>query len=167
MNGIPQHTRALVERLLDAYCARICPPLARNTVVIGYRLESDHVIIHELQRILGVTGTRQPVPVARFRYRQVDNDWTLDYFDGTSWQRYRPKPRSHGFLELLREFDLDPAGIFWGRLDGKSLRWCRSSGRCLDCDVRYKQVLGLAVPIAPPGSNEAQASVISVTSTRR
>lgn len=150
MNELPQHTRALVERLLDAYCARLCSPLARNTVLIGYRIESDTVIIDELRRILGVAGTREPVPVARFRYRSGSADWTLDYFEHGAWQRYRPMPRSHSFIQLLREFDLDPAGLFWGRLDGKSLRWCSARGRCSDCDLRYRQILGVIAPSAPP-----------------
>jgi hypothetical protein len=63
---------------------------------------------------------------------------------------------------LLREFDLDPIGLFWGRLDGKSLRWCSSRGRCIDCDLRYKQVLGLAAPLL-----DTPAKVLSVPSVRR
>lgn len=162
MNKLPQHSQALVTRLLDAYCARICPPLVRNTVLIGYRIEGDQVVIHELRRILGVAGTREPVPVARVRYRSSSGDWLLDYFEDGVWQRYRPLLRSQSFLELLREFDLDPTGLFWGRLDGKSLRWCSSRGRCIDCDLRYQQVLGLAAPLAA-----AATSIFSVPSTRR
>jgi len=148
VNELPQHSQALVARLLDAYCARICPPLARNTVLIGYRIEGEQVVIHELRRILGVAGTWEPVPVARFRYRSSSGGWLLDYFENGVWQRYRPLLHSKSFLELLREFDRDPAGIFWSRLDGKSLRWCSARGRCIDCDLRYKQVLGLAFPLA-------------------
>ena len=107
MNELPQHSQLLISRLLDAYCARICPPLARNTVLIDYRVEGDRVVIHELRRILGVAGTRAPVPIARFRYRSSSGDWLLDYFEEGLWRRYRPLPRSQSFLELLREFDLD------------------------------------------------------------
>ncbi|NBP07052.1 MAG: DUF3024 domain-containing protein [Gammaproteobacteria bacterium] len=137
-------------------------PLARNTVLIDYRVEGDRVVIHELRRILGVAGTRAPVPIARFRYRSSSGDWLLDYFEEGLWRRYRPLPRSQSFLELLREFDLDPIGLFWGRLDGKSLRWCSSRGRCIDCDLRYKQVLGLAAPLL-----DTPAKVLSVPSVRR
>ena len=156
---IPQHTRTLVERLLEAYCARICPPTARNTVLIGYRIAQDHAVIHELRRICGVQGTCLPSPVARFRYRHATQDWALDYFEESpeptgSWRRYTPLRHSRSFIELLREFDLDPVGHFWGRLDGKSLRWCSAKGRCMECDVRYKQVLGLAVSIDSTTDNQ-------------
>lgn len=159
MSVIPQHTYTLVERLLETYCARVCPPTARNTVLIGYRIAQDHAVIHELRRICGVQGTCLPSPVARFRYRSSTQDWALDYFEEHvaetgAWRRYPPLRHSRSFIELLREFDLDPAGLFWGRLDGKSLRWCSAKGRCLECDVRYKQVLGLAIPIGPPAVDQ-------------
>lgn len=160
VNVIPQHSRILVTRLLEAYCARICPPTARNAVLIGYRLAEDHAVIHEQKRICGVPGTARAAPVARFRYRAADSTWALDYFFEESpserghWRRYRPNPESRSFIELLREFDLDPHGHFWGRLDGKSLRWCSAKGRCTPCDVRYKQVLGLAATLDVEASDQ-------------
>ena len=81
MNTIPQHTHTLIERLLESYCERVCPPTARNTVLLGYYIAEDHAVIHELKRICGVPGTCLPSPVARFRYRCLTQDWALDYFD--------------------------------------------------------------------------------------
>jgi len=145
VSGIPQHTRLLVTRLLDAYCARICPPSARHTVHIGYRLAHDEVVLEEYRRILGIAGTRRAVPVARMRWRASDAAWTLEHADLSGvMRRYRPLPSSRSFIELLREFDADPAGLFWGRIDGKSLRWCRPEGRCSSCEAKYCGVLGTA-----------------------
>jgi hypothetical protein len=145
VSGIPQHTRLLVTRLLDAYCARICPPTARHAVQVGYRLEHDAVLIEEHRRILGIAGTRRAVPVARMRWRAADACWTLEHADASgAMRRYRPLPASRSFLDLLREFDADPAGLFWGRIDGKSLRWCRPEGRCAACEAKYCSVLGLS-----------------------
>lgn len=147
VSGIPQHTLLLVTRLLDAYCARICPPSARHTVQIGHRFEPDAVVLEEHRRILGVAGTRRAVDVARMRWRAADAAWTLEYADASGvMRRYRPLPSSRSFLELLREFDADPAGLFWGRIDGKSLRWCRPEGRCAPCEAKYCGVLGTAPP---------------------
>ena len=106
MHAIPQHTRHLLERLLEAYCARICPPTARNTVLIGYRIEEDRVWIDELRRICGVPGTRRSVPVARFRYRASDGCWLLDQRDEAGrWRRHRALAPTRSFLELLREVE--------------------------------------------------------------
>lgn len=144
VTDIPQHTRHLVERLLDAYCARICPPQARHTVRLSYRIDAAQITLLELQRICGVPGTQQPVPVAEFRYRGHEGGWRLAYRDVTgTWRNYPHEPRVRSFLEWLREFDRDPDGCFWTRVDGKSLRWCSSRGRCDGCELAYARVLGL------------------------
>jgi hypothetical protein len=152
VNVIPEHTARLVERLLSAYCERICPPTARFAAVLRHRLDPDRATIHELRRICGVPGTAQPFPLAQFRYRAAYSDWTF-FFNAAPpeagaeqparWRRYVSMPRSSHFVELLREFDADPRGLFWGRVNGKSLRWCRADGRCGACDERYCQVLGI------------------------
>jgi Protein of unknown function (DUF3024) len=145
VNEIPQHSRRMIERLLDGYCARICPPGVRNSVRLSYRIDIDHVTLFELQRICGVPGTQQPVPVAEFRYRTQDGVWRLAWRDPQGlWRNYAQEPRQRTFLEWLREFDRDPDGRFWTRVDGKSLRWCSSRGRCDGCEEKYCQVLGLA-----------------------
>lgn len=149
---IPEHTARLIERLLLAYCERICPPTARFAVPLRPSLEPDRATIHELRSICGVPGTARPVPLAQFRYRTTTGDW-LFFFNAAPpeadpertprWRRYSPLPRSRHFVDLLREFDTDPHGLFWGRVNGKSLRWCRAEGRCSDCDARYCRVLGV------------------------
>jgi len=147
-NDIPQHSRLLIERLLENYCRRICPPTARNVVALGYRIEANQVILEEYRRICGVPGTRRAVPLARFRYRSGTASWLLDdACEDQGWRRHKGLNCSRSFLELLREFDADPEGVYWHRLDGKSLRWCSSKGRCAPCELRYGEVLGLAVTL--------------------
>lgn len=155
VNDIPQHTRHLVERLLGAYCERICPPTARHTVLLRHRVDADRATLYHLRSICGVAGTARPVELAQFRYRGATQDWgfliNMAPADASldapadrpaRWRRYAPRPAAHNFLELLREFDADPLGLFWGRVNGKSLRWCRAEGRCDSCDERYCRVLG-------------------------
>lgn len=162
MGGIPLHTHHLVEKLLQGYCDRICPPSARNTVLLGFRLEHDRVFVHELQRLFGIPGTGQPVEVAQFRYHAARNEWRMLYADDAGrWRRYPGRRATRSFVDLLREFDADPAGLFWGRINGKSLRWCSPRGRCADCDLRYCQVLGVS---EPENSLASTASVRRLTS---
>jgi len=162
MNEIPLHTQRLVEKLLQAYCDRICPPSARHAVMLGFRLEFDRVTIHELQKLFGIPGTGQPVELAQFRYRADRNAWRLYHLDERSrWRPYPRQPVAHGCIDLLREFDADPAGVFWGRLNGRSLRWCSARGRCTDCELRYCQVLGVA---EPANSFESSSPVRRLTS---
>jgi len=159
---MPLHTQRLVEKLLQAYCDRICPPSARHAVLLGFRLEHDRATIHEIQRLFGIPGTGQPVELAQFRYRAATHGWRLYCSDDRGrWRAYPGQPAARGFIELLREFDADPAGLFWGRINGKSLRWCSPRGRCAGCDLRYCQVLGVA---EPANSLESTSAVRRLTS---
>lgn len=141
--SIPQHSRYLVERLLQAYCARICPPTARYAVALGYMVTEEHACIHEWRALHGVAALRVPRLVARFSFSPREGTWLLECLREGLWQAHSRLCRSRSFVQLLREFDADPNGDFWGRIDGKSLRWCRSAGRCPGCTERYARILGL------------------------
>lgn len=147
--SIPQHSRYLVERLLQAYCARICPPTAHHAVLLGYTIDACHVVIHEWRTVCGVAHLRRPLAVARFSYQAEEHIWELASWQQGSWRRHARLHRSARFIDLLREFDADPLGEFWGRIDGKSLRWCRSAGRCQGCESRYAEILGLGASLTP------------------
>ena len=140
---IPAHTQRVVEHLLRGYCERICPPTARHAVLTDYAIEAEGVTLRELRRIHGVAAMRQPHPLAQFRYLSARNCWQLFVADGDRWRRYVPKPEAASFIELLRELDRDAHGIFFTRIEGKSLRWCSSQGRCAGCEQRYAKVLGV------------------------
>lgn len=154
--GIPQHSRYLVERLLQAYCERICPPTARHTVLLGHTLTDSHAVIHEWRRVCGVEQLRIPVPVARFGYLAREQLWQLESRPQGRWKKHARLHQSRSFIDLLREFDADPLGEFWGRIDGKSLRWCRSAGRCQNCEHRYAEILGLGATLAPRPTDDTR-----------
>ena len=155
MDALPAHTRRLVHELLAGYCRRICPPSFRQQVLLDFRIEGAAALLYEVRSFCGVPGARREVPVARLRHA-ADGWWQLEHADlAGRWRRVRAREhmpgRSRSFLTLLREIDEDPDGLFWGRVDGKSLRWCSSRGRCPDCARRYGEILGLREP-APAGA---------------
>ena len=151
VNTIPLHTLRLVERVLGGYCERICPPGARQTVVLGYRLDADRVTVHEIRTFCGVPGAHRHVDVAQLRYAR-SGQWRLFYADAAMrWRRYTPRPVGRSFVELLRAIDADPHGLFWCRVNGKSLRWCSSRGRCAGCDERYCRILDGRILDGDPG----------------
>ncbi len=150
---MPLHTRRLCEHALDAYCARICPPTARHAVSIGYALDRDRATLFEWRPICGVPGTRRALPLAQLRWSAPENLWRLyRAVEGDQWRRVHKAAPTHSFVELLRTVDADPQGHFFGQVNGKSLRWCSSMGRCAGCDEKYQQVLGLQSPTRAAGS---------------
>lgn len=144
MTELPLHTAHLVERLLARYCARICPPNARHAVELGFSVDGERATIHERRLFCGVPGAHSNVDIAQFRHDARRGEWRLYYADDAgAWHPYPGSPAQRSLVRLLREFDTDAAGVFWGRVDGKSLRWCSSRGRCAGCDERYCEILGV------------------------
>lgn len=118
------------------------------------------MIVHELKRIFGIAGTVRTVDVARFTWESGDGGWRLAY-SREEPARWRPYPRRTGrvFVRLLAELDADPLGVFWGRVNGASLRWCSARGRCAPCEDAYRAVLGVVsehsgqvTPSSPPSA---------------
>lgn len=168
--SLPDHTRRLIERQLSSYCGRICPPSFVRQVRLGYRIEHDRVTLCEVRPVyasLGMAALRH-APLAQFRHGARDGNWRLYYADlEQRWRRYRPLPRARDFLTLLRELDRDPRGVFWERVNGKSLRWCSSDGRCDDCTARYDAILGLCPlvgerPVLPLDVDQSRRAMPSV-----
>ena len=159
MEALPAHTRRLVQKLLAGYCRRICPPSFRQQVVLDYRIEGSAALLYEIRSFCGVPGARREVPIARLRHA-IDGWWQLEHADlAGRWRRVRARagitPRSRSFLALLRAIDEDPDGLFWGRVNGKSLRWCSSRGRCMGCAQRYGEILGTTDAESPAGATVA------------
>ena len=155
---LPQHTRHLVERLLGRYCERLCPPAFERQVRLDFSIDGDAVILHEIKPVFGIASLFRRVDVARFRYRSRDGAWRLDYRPllAARWQVYPCSP-TRAFIALLAEVDADPKGVFWARVNGASLRWCSSRGRCAECEARYRAVLGAAGAGSPAGSRSSAA----------
>jgi hypothetical protein len=142
---LSEHTRRLVERYCRRYCTPVCPPDVANQVRLAFRIDADDVWISELRplfRTLGLQAARE-VPLARLRYDSDAGEWSLHHCDASGrLHAYASRPKARDFLALLREFDRDPHGIFWDRINGASLRWCSSRGRCRHCELCYARILG-------------------------
>ena len=163
---LPQHTAHLTERRLARYCERVCPPSFQRQVRLTYRIEGRVATLYELKPAwctLSDVAERES-GVARFIYDPRTGTWRFQYFERRrGWRSYRRMPRNRDFLALLREIDADPAGLFWGRVNGASLRWCSARGRCASCDQRYRSILGLADPLG--GHDSASCQPISKANT--
>lgn len=142
--SLPLHTLRLVEKRLGDYCRRVCPPSFERQVRLGFRCEDTDVTLFEVRPAWSALGqsAEMHVDVARFRH-ESRGIWHFSYVDPwRRWRRYRWLPSSHNFVDLLRELDSDPHGVFWGSINGASLRWCSARGRCRFCDSIYRAILG-------------------------
>ena len=146
--ALSELTRRLVERHCERYCGSRCPPHFERQVQLAYRIDGDDVWLFEKQpvyRTHGVPAIRT-VPLARVRFTAPDGRWQLHHVAGGRLRRYPFLTAPRDFLRVLREIDRDPHGVFWERVNGASLRWCSSRGRCAGCEERYSRIVGNAMP---------------------
>ena len=113
MAGLPELDIARVRR----WCQQRVPPPIRDQVRVECDIGTRHLTIVECRppwrEGIGPEWTR--VPIARLRYTQATNTWTLYWRDrNLRFHRYDQLPPSPGINDLLTEIDRDPIAIFWG-----------------------------------------------------
>jgi len=145
--ALPDHTRRLAERLLETYCRGLCQPATGARVELGFRVDGDDIELFEQRRLCGVPGTGRPVALARLRFAADSGRWMLFFSDEYAaarprWRRYPRLAPERGLARLLRVMDADPGRRLFPHINGASLRWCSTKGRCADCALRTQSVLG-------------------------
>jgi hypothetical protein len=160
--ALPQHTRMLAERLFQRYCGRLCDPAFDSQVRLDFELVDDAILLFELRPVFGMTTMMRRLPLARFRHRSARGDWTLQAADThrPGWRR-TPLARHRNLALLLMLVDEDAQGLFWGRVNGASLRWCSARGRCVGCERRYREALGQPSGDAQPAMKARTAATTS------
>ncbi len=113
---LPDQDLDRIVQWLDRQNAAI-PDRARDQVRYELDTEAHAVVIYECRppwrADLGPDWTRRPV--ARLRYTQRHNDWTLYWCDRNGrFQRYDVLDPNADVSVLLGEIDDDRTAIFWG-----------------------------------------------------
>jgi Protein of unknown function (DUF3024) len=113
MPGLPELDIARVRR----WCEQRVPPHARDQVRVECDTGSRQLTIIECRppwrQGIGPEWTR--LPIARLRYTQPTQMWTLYWRDrNLRFHRYDQLEPSPNIGNLLREIDRDPIAIFWG-----------------------------------------------------
>jgi len=105
----------VVNRQLGDYCRGKVPPSASDRLRISFSVDRMGVTLLEERPRVDRPREWFAVPVARFRYSQVEDTWTLYWCDrNLRWHRYAQANPARTLKPLLREVDRDPTGIFWG-----------------------------------------------------
>jgi len=112
---IPQDLMTAVDAELSAFCARRVPEAVRHQVRLVHAWDGNKVTLVEQRPRWNNPSEWIDHPIARFRYRVAEGDWTIDWRDAHGkWHDYKPHPGSKAFSRVLAEVDQDPTGIFWG-----------------------------------------------------
>ena len=111
--GLPELDVARVRR----WCQQRVPEHVRSQVTVEYDVTPRDLTIVECRppwrQGIGPEWTR--FPIARLRYTQATQMWTLYWRDrNLRFHRYDQLEPSPNIGNLLREIDRDPIAIFWG-----------------------------------------------------
>src|SRR5262249_37616782 len=107
--------RARVMKRLAAFCESRVPPIARDKVRVGYRVQRGDVLVFEERPEFHDPRSWREMPVAEFRYVASKQVWRLYCMHrDLRWHAYQELPSAARFETLLDEVAEDPTGIFWG-----------------------------------------------------
>jgi hypothetical protein len=112
--AIPELEQERVTRALHRFCEKI-PPAIRHKLTRDFRfVRSDVELVERRPHFMNKAPHVEAV-VAKFRYNPRRGSWTLLWADRNSrWHTYEGFEDRRSFVELLREVESDPTGIFFG-----------------------------------------------------
>ena len=106
---------AQIEDVVGGYCKSISPEHISDQLTITYDIDGHAVTIWENRRCWDDESKWMHLEVARFRYFQSRNEWTLYWMrKDLKWHIYEPAEGIHslaGLVDVVRE---DQHGCFRG-----------------------------------------------------
>lgn len=111
---IPDHVRAQAESALQEFCAAHSSAAGEDRLRYVYKFEvSAATLIAERPGFIN-SDSWLPKPVARFRYSEARDEWSLYWSDASGkWHRVSGVKASKDLRELLRAVVTDSLGVFW------------------------------------------------------
>jgi hypothetical protein len=112
--AIPELELARVSRALRRHCDKV-PLEIRDQLAKDFRLVRSDIELFERRPHCLERHRKVDHVVAKFRYNAKRGSWTLFWCDrNLRWHAYETMEDRRDFMELLREVEKDPTGIFWG-----------------------------------------------------
>jgi len=101
---------------LENFIDRKRPPEEiRDKVDIGYKIDNQSVIIHEIRPRWDDPGTKIEPTVAKATYVKSSGKWNVYWKRADlKWHRYEPQPKVESLKGFLHLVDEDRYGAFWG-----------------------------------------------------
>jgi hypothetical protein len=112
--AIPPELRADAEIALDAFCAQHSSTPSSDALRFAYEFDANSALL--LKQRPGFMNQNEWVstPVAKFRYSQARNVWSLYWSDANErWHRVSNVKADKDIRTLLQAVVTDPLGVFW------------------------------------------------------
>ena len=112
--ALPPEVRASAENALDEFCAAHSSAAGADPLRYGYSFENSAALL--LQQRPGFVKPDEwvSVPVAKFRYSQARDEWSLYWIDANAkWHRVSNAKTAKDIRVLLEAVVTDSLGVFW------------------------------------------------------
>ena len=112
--AIPASVRAQAEKALSEFCIAHSSEPGADRLRYSYTIETNAVLL--VVERPGFMDSKQwlPTPVARFRYSEARDEWSLYWPDANKkWQRVSSAKATKNIQDLLQAVIEDPSGVFW------------------------------------------------------
>ena len=112
--AIPELEHERVTRALRRFCDRV-PVEIRHQLLYDFRFARSGVELLERRPHFQDRNRKVEHVFARFKYNAKRGCWTLLWSDrNLRWHTYQGFEERGNFMDLLREVERDPTGIFFG-----------------------------------------------------
>ena len=112
---IPQQVRETAEVALGEFCREHSSGAVADQSRFTYSMASNAALLIQQRPSFMKPSEWTDRPMAKFRYSEARNEWSLYWIDSSG--RWRKVPDVHGEKDirlLLKVVLSDPLGVFWG-----------------------------------------------------
>lgn len=111
---LPELLKKRAEKLLTEFCQSRVPTWLKDEIRLGFTIQGEAATIFQERRRCQGSDEWFRLPMARFRYSESLNQWTLHHYDDNQhWRLYLQVTPSLDLAKLIQAVDDDPMGFFW------------------------------------------------------
>ena len=111
---ISSDVRATAATLLEQFCLEHSAPEGTDQPRYTYKFDSNAAILIEQRPAFVSAGVWASKEIAKFRYSEARNTWTLYWRDSSDkWHRVSNVEAEKDLGRLLQVVVSDPIGVFW------------------------------------------------------
>ena len=109
------HTLDIIE-VMEGFLQRARPPEnIRPQLDIGYKIEGQSIIIHEIHPFWDDPSKIIEPKIAKATFVKAKNHWKVFWLRANlKWDAYKPKPIVRDLKEFVNLVEEDKLGCFWG-----------------------------------------------------
>lgn len=103
-------------KMMDTYIESVRPPEnIRDKIDIGYKIDGQSIIVHEIRPSWKDEFVMEENPVAKTTFVKKTGTWKIFWFrSDMKWHSYEPYPVAKNLKKFIAVLEADEHECFWG-----------------------------------------------------